>query len=137
MYYEATTKVTHTNERGEEKDVLERYVIKDCLSFREAEERAAKTYAYDNLDGDVVAIRRSKLYEIVNENKTDGKYFKAKLASVFVDEKTGKEKMTYYDLLLNAGSMDEANKIMQEYMRAGMADFLLMEIKETKILEVI
>ena len=137
MFYEATTKVTHTNERGEEKDVLERYVIKDCLSFKEAEERAAKTYAYDNLDGDVVAIRRSKLYEIVNENKTDGKYFKAKLASVFVDEKTGKEKMTYYDLLLNANSMDEANKLMQEYMKAGMADFLLMEIKETKILEVI
>ena len=137
MYYEATTKVTLTNERGEEKDVLERYVIKDCLSFKEAEERAAKTYAYDNLDGDVVAIRRSKLYEIVNENKTDGKYFKAKLASVFVDEKTGKEKMTYYDLLLNAGSMDEANKIMQEYMKAGLADFLLMEIKETKYNEVI
>lgn len=137
MFYEATTKVTRINERGEEKEVLERYVIKDCLSFQEAEERAAKTYAYDNTDGDVVAIRRSKLYEIVNENKTDGKYFKAKLASVFVDKKTGKEKMTYYDLLLNAGSMDEANKIMQEYMKAGMADFLLLEIKETKVNEVI
>lgn len=136
MFYEATTKVTRMNERGEEKEVLERYVIKDCLSFQEAEERAAKTYAYDNLAGDVVSIRRSKLYEIVNENKTDGKYFKAKLATVFVDEK-GKEKMTYYDLLLNADSMDEANKLMQEYMKAGMADFLLMEIKETKILGVI
>lgn len=137
MFYEATTKVTRLNEKGEEKQVIERYVIQNCETFSEAEERAAKTYAYDNTDGDVVAIRRSKLYEIVNENKTDGKYFKAKLASVFVDEKTGKEKMTYYDLLLNAGSMDEANKIMQEYMKAGLADFLLMEIKETKYNEVI
>lgn len=137
MFYEATTKVTRINERGEEKEVLERYVIKDCLSFQEAEKRASETYTDYNMDGDVVAIRRSKLYEIVNENKTDGKYFKAKLASVFVDEKTGKEKMTYYDLLLNATSMDEANKIMQEYMRAGMADFLLLSIIETKILEVI
>lgn len=136
MFYEATTKVTRINERGEEKESLGRYVIANCESFAEAEERAAKTYAYDNLAGDVVSIRRSKLYEIVNENKTDGKYFKAKLATVFVDEK-GKEKMTYYDLLLNADSMDEANKIMQEYMKAGLADFLLMEIKETKILEVI
>lgn len=137
MFYETTTKVTRINERGEEKEVLERYVIKDCLSFQEAEQRASETYADYNMDGDVVAIRRSKLYEIVNENKTDGKYFKAKLASVFVDEKTGKEKMTYYDLLLNAGSMDEANKIMQEYMKQGMADFLLLSITETKILEVI
>lgn len=137
MFYEVTTKVTRTNERGEEKEVLERYVIKDCLSFQEAEERAVKTYADYSLDGDVVAIRRSKLYEIVNESKTDGKYFKVKLASVFIDEKTGKEKMTYYHVLLNADSMDEANKTMQEYMKAGMADFLLLEIKETKFNEVI
>lgn len=137
MFYEATTKVTRINERGEEKEVLERYVIKDCLSFQEAEERAAKTYAYDNTDGDVVAIRRSKLYEVVNENKTDGKYFKAKLASVFVDEKTGKEKMTYYHVLLSADNMDEAQKIMKEYMNQGMNDFILLEVKETKYIGVI
>lgn len=136
MFYEATTKVTRTNERGEEKDVLERYVIKDCLSFQEAEERAAITYAYDNLDGDVVAIRRSKLYEIVNENKTDGKYFKAKLASVFVDEK-GKEKVTFYHVLVNADNMDNANKKMKEYINQGLSDMSLVEIKETKIISVI
>ena len=136
MFYEATTKVTHTNERGEEKDVLERYVIKDCLSFKEAEERAAKTYAYDNLDGDVVAIRRSKLYEIVNENKTDGKYFKAKLASVFVDEK-GKEKVTFYHVLVNADNMDNANKKMKEYINQGLSDMSLVEIKETNLVGLI
>lgn len=136
MFYEATTKVTHTNERGEEKDVLERYVIKDCLSFHEAEERAAKTYAYDNLDGDVVAIRRSKLYEIVNENKTDGKYFKAKLASVFVDEK-GKEKVTFYHVLVNADNMDNANKKMKEYINQGLSDMSLVEIKETNLVGLI
>ena len=136
MFYEATTKVTRINERGEEKEVLERYVIKDCLSFQEAEERAAKTYAYDNTDGDVVAIRRSKLYEVVNENKTDGKYFKAKLTSVFVDEK-GKEKATFYHVLVNADNMDNANKKMKEYINQGLSDMSLVEIKETKIISVI
>ena len=136
MFYEATTKVTRINERGEEKEVLERYVIKDCLSFQEAEERAAKTYAYDNTDGDVVAIRRSKLYEIVNENKTDGKYFKAKLASVFVDEK-GKEKATFYHVLVNADNMDNANKKMKEYINQGLSDMSLVEIKETNLVGLI
>ena len=136
MYYEATTKVTRTNERVEDKEVLERYVIKDCLSFQEAEERAAKTYAYDNTDGDVVAIRRSKLYEIVNENKTDGKYFKAKLASYFVDEK-GKEKQMLYNVLVNSKDMDDANKKMKEYIKQGLSDMSLVEIKETKIISVI
>ena len=133
MFYEIAIKVTKADERGKEKEVVERFIT-DVMLFAEAEQKGLELY---NGQCDVVAIRRSKLYEIVNENKTDGKYFKAKLASVFVDEKTGKEKMTYYDLLLNANSMDEANKLMQEYMKAGMADFLLMEIKETKILEVI
>ena len=86
MFYEANTKVTRVNERGEEKQVIERYVIKDCLSFTEAEERAAKTYAYDNTDGEVVAIKRSNLYEIVNENANKEKYFRSKLGSVFIDD---------------------------------------------------
>ena len=136
MFYEANTKVTRINERGEEKEVLERYVIKDCLSFQEAEERAAKTYADYSMEGDVVAIRRSKLYEIVNENKTDGKYFKAKLASVFVDEK-GKEKATFYHVLVNADNMDNANKKMKEYINQGLSDMSLVEIKETNLVGLI
>ena len=136
MFYEATTKVTRVNERGEEKQVIERYVIKDCLSFSEGEERAAKTYAYDNTDGEVVAIKRSNLYEVVNENANKEKYFRAKLGSIFVDD-NGKEKMTYYHVLLSADNMDEAQKIMKEYMNQGMQDFVLLEVKETKILSVI
>ena len=136
MFYEATTKVTRVNERGEEKQVIERYVIDNCLTFKEAEERAAKTYAEYNLDGDVVAIKRSNLYEIVNENANKEKYFRAKLGSIFVDD-NGKEKMTYYHVLLSADNMDEAQKIMKEYMNQGMNDFILIKIEETKINEII
>lgn len=136
MFYEANTKVTRLNEKGEEKQVIERYVIKDCISFSEAEERAAKTYAYDNTDGEVVAIKRSNLYEIVNENANKEKYFRAKLGSIFVDD-NGKEKMTYYHVLLSADNMDEAQSIMKEYMKQGMSDFILLEIKETKVNDVI
>ena len=136
MFYEATTKVTRTNERGEEKQVIERYLIDSCLTFKEAEERAAKTYADYNLEGDVVAIKRSNLYEIVNENANKEKYFRAKLGSVFVND-NGKEKMTYYHVLLSADNMDEAQKIMKEYMNQGMNDFILIKIEETKINEII
>ena len=136
MFYEANTKVTRLNEKGEEKQVIERYVIQNCETFSEAEERAAKTYAYDNTDGEVVAIKRSNLYEIVNENANKEKYFRAKLGSIFVDD-NGKEKMTYYHVLLSADNMDEAQKIMKEYMNQGMNDFILLEVKETKYNDVI
>ena len=136
MFYEANTKVTRMNEKGEEKQVVERYVIQSCETFAEAEERAAKTYAYDNTDGEVVAIKRSNLYEIVNENANKEKYFRAKLGSIFVDD-NGKEKMTYYHVLLSADNMDEAQKIMKEYMRQGMSDLILLEIKESKVTDLI
>lgn len=136
MFYEANTKVTRINERGEEKQVIERYVIKDCLSFTEAEDRTARTYAYDDTDAEVVAIKRSNLYEIVNENVNKEKYFRAKLGSIFVDD-NGKEKMTFYHVLLSADNMDEAQKIMKEYMNQGMNDFILLEVKETKYIGVI
>lgn len=125
------------NERGEKKQVIERYVIQNCETFREAEERAAKTYAEYNLDGDVVAIKRSNLYEIVNENANKEKYFRAKLGSIFIDENSGKEKMTYYHVLLSADNMDDAQKIMKEYMNQGMNDFILLEIKESRVTDVI
>lgn len=137
MFYEANTKVTRVNERGEEKQVIERYVIKDCLSFTEAEDRTARTYAYEDTDVEVVAIKRSNLYEIVNENANKEKYFRAKLGSVFIDENSGKEKMTFYHVLLSADNMDEAQKIMKEYMNQGMNDFILLEVKETKYNDVI
>ena len=136
MFYETTTKVTRINERGEEKQVIERYVIQNCETFREAEERTAKTYAYDNVDGEVISIRRSNIYEIVNEFNTNDKYFKAKLASYFVDEK-GKEKVTFYHVLVNADNMDNANKKMKEYINQGLSDMSLVEIKETNLVGLI
>lgn len=136
MFYEANTKVTRMNGKGEEKQVIERYVIKDCLSFSEAESRASQTYAFENTDGEVIAIKRSNLYEIVNENANKEKYFRAKLGIIFVDD-NGKEKMTYYHVLLSADNMDEAQKIMKEYMNQGMNDFILLEIKESKVTDLI
>lgn len=136
MFYETTTKVKRINDNGEEKEKLERYIVKDCLSFSEAEERTAKTYAYDNVDGEVISIRRSNIYEIVNEFNTNDKYFKAKLASYFVDEK-GKEKVTFYHVLVNADNMDNANKKMKEYINQGLSDMSLVEIKETNLVGLI
>lgn len=136
MFYEANTKVTRMNERGEEKQVIERYVIQNCESFKDAEERVAHTYADYNMDGEVVAIKRSNLYEIVNENANKEKYFRAKLGSVFVDE-NGKEKVTYYHVLLSADNIDEAINIMKEYIKQGMNDFVLVEVKESKYNDVI
>lgn len=132
MFYEIAIKVTKADERGKEKEVVERFIT-DVMLFAEAEQKGLELY---NGQCDVVGIRRSNVYEIVNDKNEKDKYFRAKLASVFIDD-NGKEKYTYYHVLVAAENMDAANRRMQEYMKAGMQDFLLLEIKETKLINLI
>lgn len=137
MFYEITIKVNRMQENGKEKEVVERYIA-DAETFTEAEAKGVKEYADYQLQGDVVAIKRSNVYEIVNESHgEEEKLFKAKIVSIFIDEKAEKEKEQPYHVLIWAHDMDDANRKMQNYMAQGMQDLLLREIKETKYLEVI
>lgn len=136
MFYEIAIKINRMQENGKEKEVIERYIT-DAETFTEAEAKGVKEYADYQLQGDVVAIKRSNVYEIVNENHVaDDKLFKAKIVSIFVDD-NGKENEQPYHVLVWATDMDDANTKMNEYMKQGIQDLLLREIKETKIFDII
>lgn len=136
MFYELAIKVNRMQENGKEKEVVERYIT-DCNLFAEAEEIGLKECSDYQLQGDVVGIKRSNVYEIVNEiHGEDDKLFKAKIVSVFVDDK-GKEKEQPYHVLIWASSMDDANRKVQEYMKQGLSDMRWVMTKETNLLNVI
>lgn len=136
MFYEIAIKVSRLQENGKEKDVIERYIT-DCELFAEAEAKGMKEYSDYQLEGDVIAIKRSNIYEIVNQSNNDNdKLFKAKIVSIFVDD-NGKKKDQPYHVLIWAHDMDDANNKINQYMKQGMQDLLLREIKETKILEIL
>lgn len=135
MYYEMTTKVTRPKDDGTEREVTERYIT-DCLTFEEAERKAMETYAADNASGDVVAVKRSNVREIVNEGEDKEHYFKATIVDVFVDE-NGKEKELRYYVLIRADDLGEATAKANDYMRQGLQDMRLDGIVKTKILELL
>lgn len=135
MYYEMTTKVTRVKDDGAEKEVSERYIT-DCLTFEEAERKGMETYSADNTDGDVIAIKRSNVREIVNEDEEKEHYFKATIVDVFVDD-NGKEKELKYYVLIRANDLGEATDKANEYMRQGLQDMRLDGIVKTKILELL
>lgn len=135
MYYEMTTKVTRPKDDGTEREVTERYIT-DCLTFEEAERKAMETYAADNASGDVVAVKRSNVREIVNEGEQKEHYFKATIVDVFVDE-NGKEKELRYYVLIRADDLGEATAKANDYMRQGLQDMRLDGIVKTKILELL
>lgn len=135
MYYEVTTKVVRTQVDGMNKEVTERYLA-DCETFTEAEKMGAETYADYSLDGDVVALKRSNIKEIVNEDENKEHYFKATIIDTYTYG-SGKEKELRYYVLIRANDLSEATAKANEYMRQGLEDMRLDGIVKTKILELL
>ncbi len=135
MYYEMTTKVTRVQDNGTEKEVSERYIT-DCETFAEAEAKAAESYSDYGLDGDVVAVRRSNVREIVSETENKEHYFKATIVDTFTDDNCKEKELRYY-VLIRADNIGEATAKANEYMRQGLQDMRLDGIVKTKILELL
>lgn len=136
MYYEITDRVKRVKDDGTEKEVNERYIT-DCLTFAEAEQKGMEAYSADNTDGDVVAVKRSNVKEIVNENEDKQHYFKATIVDTFIDDKTEKEKELRYYVLIRADDLSEATAKANDYLRQGLSDMRLDGIVKTNILELL
>lgn len=131
MLYEITTKVRKLQEDGSEKEVTERYIT-DCELFAEAEHAGMHSYADYQQEGDVVAIKRSNVREIVNEQDDKEHYYKVTIVTKFIDDN---EKEQKYYVLIRADNLTEATNKANEYMKAGLDDMTLDGIVKTKIID--
>lgn len=132
MLYEITTKVKKTQEDGSEKDVAERYIT-DCQLFSEAECAGMHSYADYQQEGDVVAIKRSNVREIVNEGDDKDYFYKAKIVTKTIDDKANEKEQQYY-VLIRADSLVEATNKANEYMKQGLDDMSLDGMVKTSII---
>jgi hypothetical protein len=64
------------------------------------------------------------------------KWFKAKLTFITLDEKSGKEKKTSTNVLVQAADLRDATKKLDEGMKGTMADYEISSIAETPIIDV-
>ena len=134
MFYEVTSKRTIVDLKGNDKEIAEKYLFENLEFFAEAEQ---KMYEHLNNENDVTAIKQCKIMEFVNKRNDDEQsIYYATIESLFVDD-NGNEKATRYIVGMFAKSIDEANRITNEYMRQGLADLVLVGIKKTKIVDLI
>ena len=134
MIWECT--ISHLVGDGEkEKVVKEKYVFKNCESFGEVEGKILTLFDhYNNLD--VVAIKRSKICEIINAKRyQDDKIFEATIRDVFVDD-DGNEKNITYTMLLCADGFDNALPMILDYLRQGY-DMELVRLRKTPIVDIL
>lgn len=125
----------HSIDNGKEKVKKEKYVFDKCESFGEVEQKAIDLF--DHLsEMEVVAIKQSKVKEIVNYKKyQDEKIFDATLRDVFVDE-DGNEKYINYHILLCAKTFDNAKDLVSQYLKQGY-DLTLVTLKETSFVDIL
>ena len=135
-YFEVKITFDKTLENGKEKKVSELYLV-DAVSFTEAETKITAEFAsLPNFK--VKFIRQYKVAEIVNKtNLDDSRYFKCKVNFITLDEKSGLEKKTAVNMLVNATTLDVAKSNLVNHMKGTRADYSIEKIEETKIMAVI
>ena len=124
-------------EDGMQKKVKENYVI-DALSFTEAEQRIMEEMSsYISGAFDVADIKKASYKEVFfSDEETADRWYKAKLQFITIDEKTGKEKRSNVNYLVQAGSLNGAVKNIDEVMGGTMIDYVIASVSETTLMDV-
>lgn len=135
MFFEVQAKLIKMNDKGVDKPVTEKIIVKDINLFSEAEFAAMQEY---NGEADVVAMKISKIKEFVNSRSNDEEdiYF-VTIEDLFVDGDTGEVKSMLYPVALFAETIDSAKDIANEYIKQGLSDMTLVAIKKTKFIDLI
>lgn len=137
-WYECKLSYRKVMENGLEKNATESYLV-DALSFAEAENRVIEFFR-PFVSGEflVTAVGRKKYSEVFyNDSDAADLWFHAKLMFVTLDEKSGAEKKTACFALVQAADIREAIKHLDAQMRGTLCDYVIAEMKETAIMDVI
>lgn len=135
QWFKTSVRFDKMLENGTVKKVTEPYLV-DALSFTEAEARIIEEVTpYISGDFTVSAVKKSKIAEIFWDNTGD-KWYQVKVAFITVDERSGSEKRTVSIIMVQAASFKDAHANFIAGMKDTIADFEIVSIAETNILDV-
>lgn len=130
-------KVTYNKalENGMIKKVIEPYLV-NALSFTEAEARIIKEIKlYITGEFTVSDVSRARFAELFfSENGY--RFFKIKVYYITLDEKSGAEKRTAANMLVQATTLRDALDKFEEEMKGTFADYTIAAVSETMIMDV-
>ncbi len=136
-WFETKIRYDKTMEDGRNKKVTEVYTV-EALSFSEAESAITEEMShYISGEFDVKAITPAAYGEIFfSDADSDDRWYRARLAFITIDEKTGKEKRSNVVYLVQAESLDKARQYVKDVMVKTMVDYEVISISETPLLDV-
>ena len=136
-WFECKIKYEKQQDNGALKKVSEPYLV-DALNFTEAERRITEEIApFMTGEFQVSDIKRARFAELfeASEESAD-KWYKAKLGFVTLDERSGQEKKTYTNVLVQGSDLRRAIEVIDVCMKGSMADYIIVSVAETPIMDI-
>ncbi|MBQ7854198.1 MAG: DUF4494 domain-containing protein [Muribaculaceae bacterium] len=134
-WFECKARFDKMMENGALKKVTEPYMV-DALSFTEAEARIIEELTpFVSGEFSVSAVKKTKISEIFWDDSAD-KWYLVKVAFITIDEKTAAEKKSVSQILVAGSDFKGAYDNFMEGMKGTMADFEIVSINETPIMDV-
>lgn len=136
QWFECKIRYDKMSETGVLKRVTETYLV-DALDFAEAERRFIEEMEpYMSGEYEVADIRKLKAAELFESQVADDRWYKARVAFISLDEKTGQEKLTKCDMLVQGPDLVRAVQNLEKGMEGTLGDYVLIGISEVPILDV-
>ena len=136
-WFECKVRYDKTLENGLIKKVTETYLV-DALSFTEAEKRFIEEIT-PFMSGEFIVtdIKRARISELFDsEDLSDDRWFRARIAYITLDEKTGVEKRTAQNALIQANDFHKAINRLDEGMKGTLGEWVIVTVTETAIVDV-
>lgn len=135
-YFLAKIRYEKTNDDGLIKKTTESYLV-DALSFTECESRVIEeTESFITGEFQVSDIKRANYSELfMSDEESADKWYDARLAFITLDERSGKEKRSYNNILVQAADLNDAVVKLNENMKGTLCDYESVKIQETAIMD--
>lgn len=135
--FECKIRYEKVAENGMQKKVTEPYLV-DALSFTEAEARIIEEMTpFISGEFAVSAIKKFNCSELFpSEEEAADRWYKVKIMYFTLNEKSGAEKRIPTYALVQASHTDDAVKKLHEGMKGTMADYTIVSVTETAIMDV-
>ena len=135
QWIKTSVRFDKTMENGAIKRVTEPYLV-DALSFTEAEARIIEEVTpFISGEFTVSAVKKSKVSEIFWD-ETGDRWYQVKSAFITINEKTGAVKRSTVVFMVQASDFKSAYDNFMQCMKGTMADFEIIGITETAIMDV-
>lgn len=136
VWYETTVRYERQKDDGNN-ITTEAYAV-DALSFAEAEQRITEEMEpYCSGEFDVKKIAIAPYTEVFfSEDEGDDKFFRATVAMITLDKRTGKEKKNNVNFLVQAKNIETARRYVVDAFLNTQIDYEINRLVETKILDV-